>query len=133
MLRRLLFVMTLIVSASALVTAQTPAPPAAPAADVTGTWNASFDTMVGVQEYTYTFAVKGGVLTGKAKSSLGGEADLREGKVDGRTVAFKETITVMEMQIEITYAGEIVSADEIRFTRTVGEFATEQLVAKRAK
>ena len=36
------------------------------AADVTGTWTASFDTQVGVQKYTYTFKVNGNKLSGKA-------------------------------------------------------------------
>ena len=35
----------------------------AAAADVTGTWTASFDTQVGVQNYTYTFKVEGSKLT----------------------------------------------------------------------
>jgi hypothetical protein len=31
------------------------------------------------------------------------------------------------------YTGKIVSPDEIKFTRNVAEFATEELVAKRVK
>ena len=38
----------------------------------------------------------------------------------------------MGMDIPVDYTGEIVSADEIKFTRQVGEFATEEFVAKRA-
>jgi len=37
------------------------------------------------------------------------------------------------MEIRIDYAGKIASADEIRFTRRVGDFATEELVARRQK
>jgi hypothetical protein len=37
------------------------------------------------------------------------------------------------MDLPVSYVGQIVSADEIKFTRNVGEFATEELVAKRAK
>jgi len=48
-------------------------------------------------------------------------------------VTFKETLTYMELSLEVTYTGQIVSADEIKFTRAVGEFATEELVAKRSK
>ena len=40
------------------------------AADVTGTWTASFDTQVGPQSYTYTFKVTGGKLTGTAKCGI---------------------------------------------------------------
>ena len=35
------------------------------AADITGTWKASFDTQIGTQNYTYEFVVKGTTLTGK--------------------------------------------------------------------
>jgi hypothetical protein len=37
------------------------------------------------------------------------------------------------VEIKITYTGTIVSDDEIKFTRNVADFATEELVAKRAK
>ena len=37
------------------------------------------------------------------------------------------------MEIKVTYTGTIVSADEIKFTRNVADFATEELVAKRVK
>ena len=102
------------------------------AADITGKWTASFDTQIGQQNYTYTFQVKDGVLTGTAKSD-NGEAQLKDGKVEGETVTFVENLSFQGMDIRIDYTGKIVSADEIRFTRKVGDFATEELVAKRAK
>ena len=105
---------------------------AAQAPDITGQWNASFETQIGTQTYTYDFAVKDGVLTGKAKSNLG-EAALSEGKVAGDAVTFVEMLKFDGNDIRIDYKGKIVSADEIRFTRQVGDFATEELVAKRAK
>ena len=37
------------------------------------------------------------------------------------------------MMIEVTYSGTVTSADEIKFSRDVGGFATEELVAKRVK
>jgi len=37
------------------------------------------------------------------------------------------------MEIRITYSGRVTSADEIKFTRQVAEFATEEVVAKRVK
>jgi len=36
-------------------------------------------------------------------------------------------------EIQITYTGQITSDDEIKFTRKVADFATEELVAKRVK
>lgn len=102
------------------------------AEDISGTWKASFDTQIGQQNYTYTFAVKDGVLTGTAKSDMG-ETELKEGKVAGDTVTFVENLSFQGMDIRIEYTGKIVSADEIRFTRKVADFATEELVAKRSK
>ena len=120
--------LTLILFASSPVLArQAAAPP-----DVTGKWHASFDTQIGVQTYTYELVVKNGVLTGKI-SSTNGESELQNGKVEAGVVSFTEILTFMEMKIPIVYTGKIASADEIKFTRVVGEFATEELVAKRVK
>jgi hypothetical protein len=124
MTRRQLFVLVLLVLAASAGSAM--------AADITGKWTASFDTQIGVQNYTYEFAVKDGVLTGKAKSE-NGETALQNGKVEGDTVTFVENLQFQGMDIRIEYKGKITSADEIKFTRQVGDFATEQLVAKRAK
>jgi hypothetical protein len=100
--------------------------------DITGTWTASFDTQIGQQNYTYEFAVKDKVLTGKIKSEMS-QSDVIDGKVDGDKVSFVEKLDFEGNEVRITYTGQIVSSDEIKFTRQVGEFATEQLVARRAK
>ena len=102
------------------------------AADITGVWNAKFDTQVGPQDYTYDFSVKGTELTGSMKSG-NGESKVENGKVEGDTVTFVENLNYQGMAIKIDYTGKIVSGDEISFTRQVGEFATEQLTAKRVK
>lgn len=102
------------------------------AADITGKWSASFDTQIGKQDYVYDFVVKDTTLTGKVKSNLG-SGDVLEGKVDGDKVSFVEMLKFQDMDIRITYTGTIVSADEIKFTRNVADFATEELVAKRVK
>jgi hypothetical protein len=105
----------------------------AAAADVTGTWKASFDTQIGVQNYTYTFGVKDGALTGKIQSEMGGTTDVTEGKVDGDKISFVELFKFQDMEIRIAYTGKVTSADEIKFTRQVADFATEEIVAKRVK
>jgi hypothetical protein len=102
------------------------------AADITGKWTASFDTQIGKQNYTYDFVVKDSKLTGKIKSDMG-ESDVLEGKVEGDKVSFAELLNFQGMEIRITYTGTVVSADEIKFTRNVADFATEELVAKRVK
>jgi len=107
-------------------------PLAALAADISGTWKASFDTSIGKQEYTYTFVVKDGKLTGKAKWATG-ESELMGGKVDGDTISFVENFTYQGNIVAITYTGKVVSADEIKFSRDVSGMAQEELVATRAK
>lgn len=101
------------------------------AADVTGAWTASFDTQVGVQNYTYTFKVDGGKLTGTAKSNLG-ESAITNGTVNGDDISFVENLNYQDMPFQIAYKGKI-SGDQIKFTRTVTEGITEDLVAKRVK
>lgn len=106
---------------------------AAFAADVTGTWMASFDTQLGMQKYTYTFKVEGNKLTGKAKSELANaETEITEGTVNGDDVSFVENLNFQDMPLRIVYKGKI-AGDEIKFTRTLLDMFTEELVAKRSK
>ncbi len=102
---------------------------AAPSADISGTWTTSFDSQVGVQTYTYTFTLSGETLTGHAKSNLG-EGDLR-GSVDGDKVTFVENLNYQGQMLAITYTGQIVSADEIKFKRDVAGAGGEEFTAKR--
>ena len=104
---------------------------AAWAAEVAGKWTAAIDTQIGVQNYTYDFKVDGGKLTGKASSQFG-EVELTEGSVKGDDIAFVENVTFQDMPLRIEYKGKI-SGDEIKFSRKVADFATEDFVAKRAK
>jgi hypothetical protein len=102
------------------------------AADVSGTWTATFDTQVGQQSYTYTFVVKGTQLTGRAKSA-NGDVEIMEGKVDGNTVSFVENLKFQDMDLRIVYKGTMASDSEIKFTRTVADIIVEEFVAKRSK
>jgi hypothetical protein len=102
------------------------------AADITGQWTASFDTQIGTQNYTYTFKVDGEKLTGTIKSD-NGSGDLVDGSVKGDEVKFTENLDMQGTAISITYDGKIADNDTINFTRQVGDFATETLVAKRVK
>ena len=107
-------------------------PLAAAAADVTGTWKASFETQIGQQNYTFELTVKGTTLTGRAKSD-NGDVEITEGKVDGDTVTFVENLNSQDMPLRISYKGKMTSADEIAFVRNVADLAMEELVAKRVK
>lgn len=105
------------------------------AADVGGKWTAEFDTQVGLQRYTFELKAEGEKVTGRAffeRMEQKGEADLLEGKLVGDQVSFVETFDAMGSAVRIQYKGTI-KGDEIAFTRQVGDFATEQFVARRAK
>jgi hypothetical protein len=118
---------TLAVSAVAPVAAVA----AAPSADISGTWTTSFDSQVGQQTYTYNFTVADGKLTGHSKSNIG-ESDLT-GTVDGDKVTFVENLDYQGQKLAITYTGQIVSADEIKFKRDVAGQGGEEFTAKRQK
>jgi hypothetical protein len=101
------------------------------AADIAGKWKASFETQIGVQNYTYVFKVDGGKITGTAQSEHG-KATIDEGVISGDAVTFVENLDFQGNKIRIQYKGT-VAGDEIKFTRNVADFATEELVAKRVK
>ena len=105
------------------------------AAELAGHWTAEFDSGIGKQKYTYDFKAEGDKLTGKANydHSMGkGENELKEIKVTGDDVFFAENFSAQGQTIRITYTGKI-AGDEMKLTRQVGDFATEQIVAKRVK
>ena len=103
------------------------------AADVTGTWTATFDTQVGAQKYTYTFKVQGTKLTGQAKSELAmTETEITEGTVNGDDISFVENLNFQDMPLRIVYKGKM-AGDELKLTRTILDMFTEEAVAKRAK
>jgi len=101
------------------------------AAEVDGTWTASFNTQIGEQHYTYTFKADGEKLTGTAKNDFS-ETKIEEGVIKGNDISFTENLDFQGQKIPIKYTGTI-KGDQIEFTRQVGTFATEQLVAKRQK
>ena len=127
----LLFAAATMVTATTVAIAPSMAIAAAPTADISGTWTTEFDSQVGKQTYTYTIKVEGGTLTGHAKSNLG-EGDIT-GTVDGDKVTFVENLNYQGTALAITYTGQIVSADEIRFKRDVGGQGGEEFTATRKK
>ncbi len=112
----------------ALLSAQT-------ADDLTGTWKAEFDTPVGIQNYTYVIKQEGTKLTGKITRIIEGqksETDILEGKFENGVISFVEMMDIMEEKIRVSYKGKLAGG-VINFTREVGEFGTDTLVAKRAE
>lgn len=107
----------------------------AQAADLDGKWTSEFDSQIGPQKYTYTFKTDGGKTTGKATfdHQMGkGENELKDIKVEKDEVSFTEPVHVNDMDFVISYKGKL-SGDEMKLTRVVGDFGTEDIVAKRVK
>ena len=107
----------------------------ASAAELAGKWTAEFDSQIGLQKYVYEFVPDGDKFTGKATydHSMGkGESQLKEIKLENDSIAFVETVSLDGMELVITYSGKI-SGDQMDLKRVVGDFATEQIVVKRAK
>jgi hypothetical protein len=86
---------------------------------------------MGEQHYTYTLKADGEKLTGTAQNDRG-TVEIADGTIKGDEVSFVENLEFNGNKIAITYTGKI-SGDEIKLTRKVGDFATEELVAKREK
>jgi enterochelin esterase-like enzyme len=108
---------------------------AARAGEVSGQWRAEFDTPVGPQKYLFAFQVNEGKVTGKATAELGGqkrEVEFKEAKLAGDTLTFVEMLKFQDNEVRIDYTGK-VGDNEIKFTRKVGDFATEEFVAKRVE
>lgn len=104
------------------------------AADLLGRWTAEFDTPIGPQKYVYEFKKTGDALAGEAtfERSIGnGSVQLNNVKVDGDKVSFEEPLSVNGEEMTITYSGTL-AGDELKLTRVVGSFGSEQLTAKRA-
>ncbi|MBN1780016.1 hypothetical protein JW948_02735 [bacterium] len=104
------------------------------AGDIVGSWNAAFDTQIGLQKYVYTFEKTDDGITGKAEADINGEMNesvLTDVKVDSNRVSFTETLNFQGMDLVITYEGTI-SENEMKLNRNVGDFAAEEVVAKRA-
>jgi len=106
----------------------------AAAAELAGRWTAEFDSPIGVQKYVFEFKKAGDALAGDAtfERSIGnGAVPLQNVKVEGDKVSFDEPLTIDGNSITIKYTGTLVG-DELKLTRVVGEFGSEQLTAKRA-
>jgi hypothetical protein len=101
------------------------------AADVTGTWKATFDTQVGAQEYTFVFKQEGAKLTGKAVSAFAkADTPITEGSVNGDDITFVEDLNYEGMPLHIVYKGKI-AGDEIKFVRNMADIANEEATAKK--
>jgi len=110
-------------------------PYVANAADLAGQWRTEFDSPVGLQKYLYTFeAATDGNLTGNAIADIGGrsrQSTLKDIKLTGDAVSFVELTSFQGNELRIEYTGKLAD-NEMRLTRKVGDFGTEEIVVKRA-
>lgn len=109
--------------------------PASAAGAVAGKWTAEFDTQIGKQKYVFEFKVDADRLTGRAVGDIAGaksDTEIQNGKVSGTDISFEEKVKFQDQEIGVAYKGK-VAGDEIKFTRTVADSITEELVAKRVK
>jgi len=108
--------------------------PAAKAAGLAGQWRAEFDSPVGAQKYLYTFqSTNDGKFAGEANAEIGGrarQAALQDIKLTGDDISFVEITSFQGNELRIEYSGKI-DHDEMKLTRTVGNFGTEDIVAHR--
>jgi enterochelin esterase-like enzyme len=105
------------------------------AADLAGQWRAEFDSQIGRQKYLFTFQVKDGEVTGKATAEARDqkrEVEFKETKLAGDTLTFFETRKIQDNDVRIDYTGK-VSNNEIKFSRKVGDFGTQEFVAQRVE
>ena len=102
---------------------------------VAGKWQGEFDSQIGLQKYTYEFKVDGTNLTGRAigiRDEGTNSVAITEGKIVKDDISFVEPLKFDDNDVRIEYTGK-VSGDEIKLHRKVGDFAEEDLVAKRVK
>lgn len=94
-----------------------------------GTWNTTMNTPMGPQQGTLLLKTEGNVLTGKL-SGTQGEIEIKDGTVDGDSLAWKADITTpMAMTLEFSAT---VDGDEISGNVKLGAFGNASLTGTRA-
>jgi hypothetical protein len=103
------------------------------AADISGKWEAEYQTPNGqTRQNTFNFEVKGDAVTGTVASARG-ENKIEEGKIKGEEISFVVIRNFNGNDMKFQYQGKI-AGDEIKFKVTVGEGdRTFEMTAKRAK
>ncbi|MDQ1469184.1 MAG: hypothetical protein QOJ99_664 [Bryobacterales bacterium] len=107
----------------------------AAAADVTGKWTAESPGRNGTpQVTTFEFKPEGAKLEGSVTSTRGGNpmtTPITDGKVDGDTISFSQTLTMQGNEVKLTYTGK-VKGDTIELTREGGR-GPQTMTAKKAQ
>ncbi|HVW08051.1 MAG TPA: hypothetical protein VHC90_05685 [Bryobacteraceae bacterium] len=101
------------------------------AADIDGKWTATYETQGNSITTTWDLKADGTKLTGKASSSFG-DRDITDGTIEGNNVSWTENINAGGAAIKVTCKGTL-NGDELKLTRTVGDFGSTEGTAKRVK
>jgi hypothetical protein len=102
------------------------------AGPIVGSWKSDFSSPVGDMHYVYTtFKTEGDKVTGTAISD-NGETTLANVVVMGDDIAFTENLMLDGMTLAIDYKGKI-EGDQIKFSRKIGDFGTDEIVANGIK
>ena len=103
------------------------------AAEISGPWQAEFESPRGHQKIRFEFKTEGDKLTGKTISKFGGntrETEIQDGKVEGDTLSFVQVINFQGNEVRINYTGKI-GDEEIAFTRQMGDRGKSEFKATR--
>jgi enterochelin esterase-like enzyme len=104
------------------------------AADIAGQWRAEFDSQIGQQKYLFNFQMNEGKLSAKATAEAREEkreVEFKDPKLEGDTLTFVEMRKIQDNEVRIEYTGKVTDK-EIKFTRKVGDFGSQEFVAQRA-
>ncbi len=105
----------------------------ATAEEIAGKWHALFETPGGVQTYHFDFQTKDGNLIAKAVVESADEKrdiEFEETKLDGDSLQFVEKRNFGDREFRIEFAGTL-GEKEIKLTRKIGEFGTQESEATR--
>jgi hypothetical protein len=100
---------------------------AAPAADVTGNWEATVETDAGSGSPKFTFKQTGETLTGTYSGQLG-EAPLT-GTVKGSDIEFSFKASPQGETVTVKYKGKITGEKQMKGTVDLGGMATGTFTA----
>ena len=99
---------------------------------VTGEWQATWNTAIGTMNCHYTFKEDGNILTGKVIAEMNEnetETEIADGKIEGDNITYT---WIYNNDVKMVSTGK-VTGDEIKLTRQVGSYGTEEAVATRIK
>ena len=88
------------------------------AADATGKWEAMLSGPQGEMAFVFDLTADGEKLTGKVSNEFMGDSEIKDGKISGDEISFKQELERGPRVITFSYAGKI-NGDEMELTRTV--------------